>query len=263
MKGGAIALFIVASVAAGCGNSQDRVVVAAGTTLVDSGFIERVLEEYPAGVQISVVGGSSREALALGSAGSAQLLITHLEEAENEFLADHPGAVQSPVFSSEFVLVGPSGVTLHTSDAVEAFRQIAAEERPFVTRADGSGTAAKEAEIWTLARIDPKGQPWYIETGSGMGFTLQVADQRDAFTLAEIGSFLAAESLALVLVVGEEDDDRLVNPYRLTLIDQASEEATQLFEWLLGPVGEEAMISAGLDLFGEPVYLPTSQEARP
>lgn len=257
MKRGLVALVILAAAAAAGCSAQDRVVVAAGTTLVDSGFIERVLEGLSA-TPASVVATSSREAFALGSAGSAELLITHLPGAEQEFLAEHPGALQSPVFSSEFVLVGPPGETLETFDVVDAFRLIAAEGHAFVSRADGSGTAAKELELWRLAGIDPAGEPWYIETGQGMGFTLQVADQRDAFTLAEIGSFHAAESLTLVTIVGGSGDERLVNPYRVTLIEGASEEAQWLFDSLLGIHAGEVMIGANLELFDEVLYAPTS-----
>lgn len=258
MRRGIVALVALAVIAAGCGGGEERVVVAAGTTLVDSGFVERVLGQYPAEVRTSVVAASSREAFALGSGGSAELMITHLEEAEQEFLAAHPGAEQSPVFTSEFVLVGPSGEPLAAPDVVAAFRQIAAEGRPFVSRGDGSGTAAREEQLWGLAGIDPSGETWYIETGQGMGFTLQVADQRDAFTLAEMGTFLAAESITLVPFIDARQDDRLANPYRVTLIPEASEEARSLYHWLLGADGFEAMMAADRELFGSPIYLPAS-----
>lgn len=257
MKRGIAALLIVAA-AGGCGNADDRVVVAAGTTVVDTGFLARVFDGYPGDEQFSIVGVSSLEALSLGSAGSAQLLITHLPQAEEDFLAEHPGAEQSPIFSSEFVLAGPADATLDTSDVVEAFRLIAAEGRPFVARSDGSGTAAREREIWSLAGIDPRGQAWYIETGQGMGFTLQVADQRDAFTLAEIGSLLAAGSLSLAPVIYGAGDERLVNPYRVTLMEGASEEARGLFDWLLGIDASVVMVDANFELFGQVVYFPTS-----
>lgn len=256
MKRGVATLLIGLAVAAGCSGTDERVIVAAGTTVVDSGFIERVLEEYSPDGQVSVVGVSSREALALGSAGSAGLLITHLPEAETAFLAEHPGATQVPVFSSEFVLVGPSGEGIDSPEVVEAFRRIAAEGHPFVSRSDGSGTAAKEREIWEAAGIDPTHQPWYVVTGQGMGFTLQVADQRRAFTLAEAGTLLAAVSLTLVAISGE--DPRLVNPYRLTLVEGANPAAKALFDWLTSEAGTDAIINANLELFGELLYAPTS-----
>ena len=231
--------------------------LAAGTTLVDSGFIERVLEDYPADVRVSVVGVSSLEALALGSNGSAELLITHLPDAEASFIADHPGASQQPIFSSYFVLVGPDAVQLTTGDAVAALQVIANAGHSFVSRGDGSGTAAKERELWELAGIDPSGQPWYTETGQGMGFTLQVADQRHAFTLAEIGSYHGAESITLTPRLGDLDDVRFQNPYRLTLAEGASGEARGLFEWLVSGEGSTALAAANRELFGEVLYAPT------
>jgi tungstate transport system substrate-binding protein len=252
VKRGVATLLVL--LAAGCSGTDERVIVAAGTTVVDSGFIERVLEEYPSDVQVSVVGVSSREALALGAAGSAELLITHLPEAETAFLTAHPGASQVPVFSSEFVLVGPSGEM--SPDVVEAFRTIAAEEHPFVSRGDGSGTAAKEREIWESAGIDPTHQPWYVVTGQGMGFTLQVADQRRAFTLAEVGTLLGAVPLTLIPV--SDGDRRLENPYRVTLVEGASPAARALFDWLTSEAGTDAIIDANVELFGELLYAPTS-----
>lgn len=256
MKRGVATLLVLLAVAAGCSGTDERVIVAAGTTVVDSGFIERVLEDYPVDGRVSVVGGSSREALALGSAGSAGLLITHLPEAETAFMAEHPGASQVPVFSSEFVLVGPSEEMFDSSDVVEAFRAIAAEGHPFVSRADGSGTAAKEREIWEAAGIDPTHQPWYAVTGQGMGFTLQVADQRRAFTLAEVGTLLAAVPLTLVPISG--GDRRLENPYRVTLVEGASPAARALFDWLTSEAGTDAIINSNHELFGELLYAPTS-----
>lgn len=254
MKRGVATLLVL--FAAGCVGTDERVIVAAGTTVVDSGFIERVLEEYPSDVQVSVVGVSSREALALGAAGSAQLLITHFPEAESLFMTEHPEATQTPVFSSEFVLVGPSTAGVDSPDVVEAFRRIATDGRDFVSRADGSGTAAKEAEIWEASGIDPTDQPWYAVTGQGMGFTLQVADQRRAFTLVELGTLLAADAVSLVPV--SNGDRRLENPYRITLVGEAGPAARALFGWLASEAGTDAIIAANLELFGELLYAPTS-----
>lgn len=259
MKRGVVLLLVLATGAAGCGD--DRIVVAAGTTLVDSGFIERVLAEYPGDEQVSVVAGSSREALALGGAGSAQLLITHLPEAEAQFLADHPDAVQAPVFTSEFVLVGPSAERFDSPNVVEAFRQIAAGQRDFVSRGDGSGTAAKEGELWQLAGVDPAGEDWHTETGQGMGFTLQVADQLEAYTLAELGSYLATEQITLVPFVGGQDDERLANPYRLTLVGGSSPAARELFEWLASEPGRDAIDAANRALFEGQIYVPPEMQS--
>jgi len=246
---------ILALIATGC-STGDRVVVAAGTTLVDSQFMARVLEEYAAGVQISVLGVSSLEALALGASGSAEVLITHLPEAEEAFLADHPDAEQQTVFASHFVLVGPEAPQLGTPDAVESLELIAEAGHLFVSRSDGSGTAAKERELWGIAGVDPTGRSWYTETGQGMGFTLQVADQRGAFTLAEIGSFVATASISLVPVGEAAEDERLANPYRITLVEGASDEARAFFDWMISDEGSAAVVAANVELFDDLLYAP-------
>jgi len=258
----ALLSLIVATVGVGCSGTDARIVVAAGTTLVDSGFIEAVLADYPGEVEASVIGVSSREAFALGSAGSAQVLITHLAEVEEEFLLEQPGAVQELIFTSQFVVVGPEtgplGQDATPPDAARAFALIAAAEHPFVSRGDGSGTAAKEREIWALAGIDPTEQPWYAETGQGMGFTLQVADQRGAYTLAELGTFVSVEAITLTPFVGGDEDEQLENPYRITLVEGASAASRDLFEWLTSDEGADAMSSANLELFDRAMYVPAA-----
>ena len=256
----AVALILASAIiSSGCA-SDDRVVVAAGTTIVDSGLIERVLEQYPADAEVSVVGASSLEALALGGSGSADILITHLPEAEAAFLLQQPGATQEAVFTSQFVIVGPDdGPLIQNASppgAVESFVLIVAAGHPFVSRADGSGTAARERRLWELAGIDPTGLSWYVETGQGMGFTLQVADQRDAYTLAEIGTFVGAEAITLIPFVGAEDDERLLNPYRITLVEGASKPAQRLFEWITSEAGVKAITVANLELFDALLYIP-------
>ena len=251
------AWFVILTLIATACSTGERVVMAAGTTLVDSGFMARVLEEYSPDAQVSVVGMSSLEAFAFGSSGSAEVLITHLPGAEKAFLADHPGAEQQPVFASHFVLVGPESPQIGTLDAVETLELIAETGRSFVARADGSGTAAKEHELWEIAGVDPIGRSWYTETGQGMGFTLQVADQRGAFTLAEIGSFVAIDSISLVPLVDGVEDERLRNPYRITLVEGASDEARAFYVWMTSDEGGAAVVAANIELFDELLYAPT------
>ncbi|GMQ85919.1 MAG: substrate-binding domain-containing protein [Acidimicrobiia bacterium] len=251
-----VAVVVIAAAATGC-SSGNRVVVAVGTTLVDSGFIERVFAAYETDARVSVVGVSSLEALALGGGGSADLLITHLPEAEAVFLDTHPDARQRGLFTSRFLLVGPPHQTVVPEGAgiVEAFRAISAAGAPFVGRGDGSGTATKEKDIWRRAGIDPTSRPWYTETGQGMGFTLQVADQRGAFTIVERGTFLAIDSMSLLPTAGPRDT-LLINPYTITLVGDPAPPAEALFDWLSSSAGGEAIVAANNELFGELVYLP-------
>jgi tungstate transport system substrate-binding protein len=258
-----VAILSIVAIASGCGASPERVVVATGTTIVDSGYIEALIDEYPGDGEFSIVAASSREGFALGEGGAADVLFTHLAEAEDAYVAEHPESLQAPAFTSRFLLVGPAdqGTVAPGADVADAFSLIASANAPFVSRGDGSGTAARESAIWDIVGIDPAREPWHIETGQGMGFTLQVTDQRDAFTLVEGGSFFAdASVLSLVEVpVTASPDSLLSNPYRITVIDPAAGAgATGLFEWLASAEGREAMIRVNETLYGGIVYTPAS-----
>ena len=241
-----------------CGSSPDRVIVGAGTTLVDTGFMEAVAGQYEAthpGVQLSILGDSSAQILNLGKSGAAEVLITHAPEQEAVFLADEHPRISKVVFSSEFVLVGPPllAETLNGLTTTEAFAQIADRGFGFVSRGDGSGTHETELTQWPRPGEAPEGD-WYISTGQGMGLTLQVADQRGAFTLSEVGAFLGAENLGHLVRVDLVDPP--TNPYRVTVIESASPAGLDFAEWLLGSDGQAAVRRVNEELFGAVVYQP-------
>ncbi len=259
----AVAVTVFASACASSG-AADRIVVAAGTTVVDSGLVDELIaayrRAYPSAPRFSVVAAGSTEVLALGERGAADLLISHLPAAEERFVADHPQAEVRPIFASRFVLVGPpgQGVVPSGTTPIGAFTAIAAAGARFVSRADRSGTHERERDIWRRVGIDPTGRPWYLETGQGMGFTLQVADQRGAFTLSELGAFRRASGTLGLVVVELRDPERLLaNPYRAIVVDPAATPAASAFvEWLAGPNGRSAIVDANQELFAEVVYAP-------
>lgn len=233
---------------ASCGD--DRVIVGAGTTTVDSGFMEELEESY--GESISVVPGSTAQLLELAAQGSLSAVIVHDEAQELQFMANHPAARRSPAFESAFLLVGPpeAVAALPASDPHQAFAAIASSGLTFVTRGDGSGTHTKELAIWEGADIAPGG-PWYISTGQGMGQTLQVADQLAGFTLVELGVFAAATDTIDLQVVPLEDISLMANPYSVIVVDAAGND---FFSWLTGPTGQAGVVAANDAVFDQPVY---------
>ncbi len=255
-----IAVALVASaLLATCGGA-DRVLVGAGTTLVDSGLMAELADRYAAdtGTRISVVAGSSAEVLELLARNEVVAAITHVRDLEAAYLEAHPGATGTAVFASEFVLAGPADrvAVLEGMDAPNALAAIAERGWTFVSRADGSGTFAREVELWDLAGVDPAGAGWYVETGQGMGETLQVADQRVGFVLSELGTLLGAEGIELVPVVLAGDPALLMNPYTLMIDDPSSAPAAALAEWLTSTAGREAISGFGEARYGRSLYVP-------
>jgi tungstate transport system substrate-binding protein len=240
------------------GNPVDRVIVGAGTTLVDSGFLDLVVEQYEADaddVAISVVALSSAQAIAYAKAGSADLIVSHDAVALASYLAQSPSSVSAVAFVSRFVVAAPQGVVPPSTNATAAFRYVSETATPFVSRDDGSGTQVREQLLWASVPYEPNDQSWYIRTGTGMGATLLVADQAQAVTLAELGAFLAADQVLTLVEVPVEDDTDLVNPYDITAVDPSDSPASLAFmEWLLSADGRSAIASVNDQLFGAQVY---------
>ena len=260
MKRLAVALM---TMLAACGGQGERLVVAAGTTLVDSGFMDAVVERYElaTGDELSVVGESSARVVELGRQGEADVLVTHEPNVLRTFIDEGGAAATSPVFESQFVLAGPSDLIgpFEGLTAPEAFDQIATQRLTFIARGDGSGTSTAELDIWATLGRDPSGEAWYQETGQGMGATLQVADQRGGFTLTDEGTWeetLGRLSLGRANVV---DPELLANPYILTVVAGDETERAQAFlDWITGDEGSAAIKEVSSDLFGSQVYVPFS-----
>lgn len=265
MRWGRVTLALWLVVAAGCDSGDRRVVVAAGTTLVDSGLIDLLAADFEAthaGVEVSVVGDASAAILSLARSGTVDVTVTHAPDLEETFISEGRSGLTLHVFSSRFILVGPSGRVEQVRGAPidEAFATIAGGGWAFVSRADGSGTNLAEEAVWRSIGPIPRDQPWYIQTGQGMGPTLQVASERQAFTLSELGSFLTAAS-GLDLVDAEVGGDGLVNPYRAMVVvgTPAEEVATTFVEWLGSADGRQSLERANRRLFGEVVVFAAGE----
>ncbi len=243
---------LLAAVALVACGGRDRVIVGAGTSIVDSGFIGSVAADYTGNV--SIVGGATAELLELAASGSVSVAIVHDEVQELAYMAAHPDAARRAVFASRFLVVGPPDLvaSVSSSTAADVFAEIAANDWTFVTRDDNSGTHVRELALWDLAGISPAAES-YVATGQGMGFTLQVADQRGAFTLVEEGAYLAARDTLSLEPIRLAPSDDVLNPYSAILVDEAGR---AFFEWLTSPAGAAAVVKANDALFGGVVYQP-------
>lgn len=272
---------LLAGWALGCGGGaalETVLTVGATTTLEDSGLLEELLARFRTDhpdVPVRAITGGTGEVLALGRRGDVDLALTHDPAAERAFVEDGHGIGHRPVFRSEFLLAGPSadpaGVAA-APGAVEAMRRIAAEQAPFVSRADDSGTHRKERMLWRLAlegtaeRVDGPPRPgvdrpardagWYAEAGVGMGDALRVAGERRAYVLTDRPTFLMLrdEHGLAPLLAG---DELLDNPYAVTLVSASPlPDGARVFADWLSSGGQEVVVGFGRDRFGEPLFLP-------
>ncbi len=168
-------------------SAQQSVVLLATTTSTrDAGLLDSLLPifERQSGYRVTVIAVGSGQALAMGRRGDADVVLAHAPEAERP-LADSGYVLNRRlVMHNDFLLVGPAedpAALRGLSDAVAAMRRIGERHVGFVSRGDQSGTHLKELALWRRAGLVPAGA-WYVESGQGMAATLQMADQKRAYT---------------------------------------------------------------------------------
>jgi tungstate transport system substrate-binding protein len=231
--------------------AERAIILATTTSVYDSGLLEQLLPKFTqaTGVEVHAVVRGTGAALRLGISGDADIVFVHDRAAEDAFIAAGHGTLRKDVMESRFLIVGPGDDPANVSgsaDAATALRRIAGAKTLFVSRGDGSGTHNAELALWAAAGIDPRerASPWYRETGSGMGATLNIASALDAYVLTESGTwtqFGNRGDLAVLL------DDALANPYGVILVNpqrhrhirEAS--ARKLIDWLTGPAGRQVI----------------------
>jgi tungstate transport system substrate-binding protein len=263
------AITVIAAVALGMAvlqiaTAEDVITVASTTSTEQSGLFRHLLPEVRKATRIDarVVAVGTGQALDMARRGDADVVFVHDQAAEEKFVADGFGVKRFPVMYNDFVIVGPKSdpANARGKDVVAALKAIAAAQAPFASRADKSGTHAAELRYWKAAGIQPVA-PWYRETGSGMGPTLNTASGMNAYALTDRGTWLSFRNRGdLVILV--EGDARLFNQYGLMLVNPArhphvKKDAGQRFiDFLLSPAGQAAI--AAYKVEGEQPFFPNA-----
>jgi tungstate transport system substrate-binding protein len=270
-------LAAAAVVVAGCGGGEadepkteaatpaKRTMILATTTSTrDSGLLDVLIPAFErrSRCPVKTVAVGSGAALELGERGDADALLVHSPAAEEAFMSEGHGESRVAVMHNDLVLVGPPSNPAEIAgapDAPAAMARIARARAPFASRADDSGTHAKELTMWEDAGVRPRGD-WYVETGQGMGETLTIADQRQAYTLSDRGTFLATKSLDLEVLV--EGGAALRNPYHAIVVREQGTNAgcaREFSTWITSPAVQRTISRFGVSEYGEELFFPDAR----
>lgn len=261
-------------------NSPDTSVLRISTTtsLEDTGLLKEVEaayeKKYP-GVDVRIVSGGTGIAIQYGERGDVDLLLVHDKKREEKFISDGFGINRTQFAYNYFWIVGPSNdpAGIKGSNATAAFEKIMKEglsnpeQVKFVSRGDDSGTHSREKKIWnsTEAGYDnvTKSGAWYIESGKGMGDTLVLANEKNAYTITDSGTFLAFNKdgkIQLVPLVTTGKD--LLNIYTAIPVNPQkfpktnSEGAQSFIDFLVSPEGQAIIGKYGNSTFGQSLFTP-------
>ncbi|HWC74218.1 MAG TPA: substrate-binding domain-containing protein, partial [Gemmatimonadales bacterium] len=225
MQAVVLALSLVLS--AFCLPQQQRSVILATTTSTrDAGLLDSLLPVFEAksGYKVKVVAVGTGQAIEMARRGDAEIVLVHAPELERALVDSGFFVRRRLVMHDDFLFVGPNSDPAKIRgghDAVAALGSIARAEATFVSRGDRSGTHLLELKLWRLlGQTPPAPGSWYIEAGQGMAATLQMADQKRAYTIVDRPTFLVWQS-KLQLDPLVEGDTLLYNVYHVMEVPRA------------------------------------------
>ena len=233
-------LFLVTALA--CTTREPPVEMATTTSVVNSGLLDFVLQEFP-GQQPRIHAAGSGRAIAMLADRAVDLAITHSPALEARALSSHPSWVYQKLAYNHFVILGPASDPAGirgSRTAVEAFRRIADRDAVFVSRGDESGTHERELALWRTAGVDTTTERIAISGGS-MAATIRQADAQLAYTLADESTWWQLEG-QLKLQVLLANDAELVNTYAVIYLS-SSPQALALAHWLTSGDGRGRIAS--------------------
>jgi tungstate transport system substrate-binding protein len=200
----------------------------------------------------------------MGQKGEADVLLVHSPAAEKKFVADGYGLNRRLIMHNDYIIVGSSEDSAKikgTKPTSEAFKKIASAQALFLSRGDNSGTHAKEKDIWKASGLNPEGQKWYQQTGLGMGQTLNVANEKKGYTLADRGTYLSLKkNLKLDILV--EGDAILLNIYHVIEVNPAkwpkvnTAGGKAFADFMVAKETQDTIKTYGVEKFGSPLFFP-------
>ncbi len=266
----ALLAMVAAAVLAACGgDDRGELILATTTSTQDSGLLDELVPmfEEETGYNVKTVAVGTGQALEMGAKGEADVLLVHAPASEAELVATGVTGRRLLVMHNDFVVVGPEADPAGIAGLapVEALGRIAGQDAQFVSRGDDSGTHKLELQLWEQAAIQPAGG-WYEESGQGMGATLQIASQKQAYTVSDRATYLANEAKEGTAIL-IEGDAALLNVYHVIELtekagDRVDEEAGRAFaDFMVAPETQEVIASFGVDRFGQPLFVPDAGKA--
>ena len=270
--------------------SKRRLFISTTTSLYDTGLLTAIEKDYesshPVDLQITAVG--TGVAIQQAESGDADVVLVHAPSTELKFLEGGYGVNRKIIAYNFFTIVGPANDPAQISgkNATEALKSIVAygqnmadqsgTTQIWISRGDNSGTNSKEKSLWTAAGYDYaelSNEVWFASTGQGMGATLTVANQKAAYTLSDIGTYLKFStdgSIDLDALIVEEQS--LLNVYSVMAVNSETVQANQtrhesinfndamnFIEYLISPATQQLINDFGKDTYNQPLFYEAVQ----
>ena len=260
--------------------ARRRLRISTTTSLYDTGLLDEVKKQYEAthSVDLNIISAGTGIALQQASSGDADIVLVHSPSQEKTFLTNGYGVCRRIIAYNYFTIVGPNTdpAEITGKNATEALKSILGYGRNqtsqtiiWASRGDNSGTFSKEQSLWTSAGYNQTTittESWYATTGSGMADTLNVANQKSAYTLSDLGTYLKLSkdgtiSLESIVSGGKS----LLNVYSVMAVNPAKvsnvsfNDAIDFIKWLVSEAGQQVISNYGKADYSQSLFYSAVQ----
>jgi tungstate transport system substrate-binding protein len=252
--------------------AEEKVLTMATTTSTDNtGLLDYLAPKYKeaTGVELKWTATGTGKALKLGENCDVDILMVHAPPAEKKFVADGFGVDRREIMYNDFVIIGPANdpAGIRGKSIKEAMSMLEAKQAVFTSRGDNSGTHQKELSLWKSAGLPvPEKQSWYVQTGQGMLATINIAAERNGYTMTDRGTYIKYEdnlkgNPPLKILV--EGDAPLLNQYSVIAVNPKHcakvkyEAAEQFINWITG--AEAQQLIKDFKLLGKQLFTPNAK----
>jgi tungstate transport system substrate-binding protein len=249
--------------------ADPQVLTMATTTSTDNtGLLDYLAPKFQAatGIGLRWTATGTGQALKLGENCDVDVLMVHAPEAEKQYVENGFGVGRREFMYNDFVVIGPPSdpAGIKGQSIRDAFKALEGSRAVFASRGDNSGTHQKELSLWAAADMPiPEREPWYIQTGQGMLATINIAAERNGYTLTDRGTYVKYEdnmkgNPPLKILV--EGDAVLLNRYSVIAVNPArcpdvkQDLAETFINWITGAEGQQVI--GDFKVLGKKLFTP-------
>jgi|TARA_R110002033_G_scaffold107863_1_gene154214 tungstate transport system substrate-binding protein len=252
--------------------AKDSLMMATTTSTDNTGLLDYLAPKFAkdTGTTLKWVATGTGKALKMGSNCDVDVLFVHAPASEKKFVATGYGINRKQVMYNDFVIIGPKSDPAQVSGMTpsNALNVIKTKEAKFFSRGDNSGTNKKELSLWKNANVDAKSESnWYVQTGQGMLRTINMAAEKDGYTMTDRGTWIkymsqTGDKNTMKVVV--EGNKSLFNQYSVITINKEKcpnvkpELATEFTSWVTKP--ETQKVIADFRLLGQALFIPNADK---
>jgi tungstate transport system substrate-binding protein len=268
----AICLALVVCVFPASSSAEEKMLMMATTTSTDNtGLLDYLAPKFKqaTGIELKWTATGTGKALKLGQNCDVDILMVHAPPAEKKFVNDGFGTDRREIMYNDFVIIGPASdpAGIKGKSIKDAFGMLKAKQAVFASRGDNSGTHKKELSLWKAANLPvPDKESWYVQTGQGMLATINIAAERNGYTMTDRGTYIKYESNLKgnpPLKILVEGDAVLLNQYSVIAVNPKHcskanyDTAGQFIEWIAG--AEAQQLIKDFKLLGKPLFTPNAK----